>query len=845
MTDPVANRRILVIDDNEAIHADFRKILAPERRGQELDALEADLFGATPAPKPVLAFTVDSATQGRQGLECIVKAQHEERPYALAFVDMRMPPGWDGMETTVHILAQDPNIQVVICTAYTDYSWEEMANQLGATDRVLILKKPFDNVEVIQLAQALSQKWNLARQAQSRMAILEHLVQMRVKELAASNTQLSELIRLSPVGIFARDQDGKVVTWNPASERILGWSADELVGRGLPGSMPGLVRSRPPDLPSDLATNAGNDGIDLTLPRKDGSTIDVTLYTAGLRDAEGGIAGCISILADITSRKQVEEELRRAKAIAESAAEAKSNFLATMSHEIRTPMNGVMGMAQLLLESRLDAEQKDFVETILSSGESLLTIINDILDFSKIDAGMLTLSPIPFDLPVAISSVVELLAPKAHAKGLELICRFAPELPMKLIGDAGRVRQVVTNLVGNAIKFTQRGHILVDVACARVADGVAAISVAVQDTGIGIPADRLERLFVKFSQADSSTTREYGGTGLGLAICKQLAELMGGTVTVTSHPGTGSTFTVRLPLAIDPSAQSGAAPADVAGLQVLVVETHSLTRRVFEEQLRAWGCVPRSASSAGEALATLQAARRDDPEALPVAIVDSGLVEPSASELAAAIRSDPLLAGTALLLLAAVGMRGDAKKAKDAGFDAYLGKPLRMEILRGALATLRADQMSGIPHGLVTRHSLSEAVPMAPASAVSGPRVLLVEDNMVNQQVALRLLERLGCRVVLACDGEEALRHAAGGGFDLIFMDYHLPGSDGVEITRQLRRREAGGRRVPIVAMSASVLDGDRQLFRDAGMDGFTAKPVQMAELRACLARWCPAAAPA
>ncbi|MBA3938397.1 MAG: PAS domain S-box protein, partial [Planctomycetes bacterium] len=618
-TDPLANRRILVIDDNANIHADYRKILVPPAVSADLAELEADLFGETAKTMQRPAFTVDAAQQGKEGHERVLTALRCGQPYALAFVDMRMPPGWDGMETALRILADDPDIQIVICTAYSDYSWDEMAQKLGATDRVLILKKPFDTIEVIQIAQALCRKWTLGLQAKQRVASLEAMVQERVRELAASNARLSTLIKVSPVGIFVLDQEGRVTSWNPAAERIFGWNGAEVIGQQLPASMPDhlrvLMRS------GEQAPVAGaRQGTDVHVKRKDGVGIEVATYSAALRSPTGDPDGWIVVVADITARKQIEGELRRAKIAAEAAATAKSEFLATMSHEIRTPMNGVMGMAELLLTTRLDAEQLDFTNIIHSSGEALLAIINDILDFSKVDAGMLSLEPIPFDLLTTVSSVIELLAARAESRGIELFYRFAPDLAQAVIGDAGRVRQIITNLVGNAVKFTLKGHVFVDVA--RAPGG--GVAIAVHDTGIGIPRDKLRLLFQKFTQADSSTTRRFGGTGLGLAISKQLAELMDGGIEVTSQPGVGSVFTATLPLPADPAPpRARTEPINLAGLKVVVADPNALSSRIVVEQLRSWGCEALPAVSAVEALAALRATAGGR----VVALIDTRLAE--------------------------------------------------------------------------------------------------------------------------------------------------------------------------------------------------------------------------
>jgi PAS domain S-box-containing protein len=844
-TDPLVNHRILVIDDNPSIHEDYRKILLPSHEAKALTDLEADLFGDSAKPavdRP--DFELTSAMQGQDGHRLALEALQAGKPFALAFIDMRMPPGWDGMETAMRILADDADIQVVICTAYSDYSWEEMSRRLGATDRVLILKKPFDNVEVTQLAMALCRKWSLSRIARNRMEILEGLVQKRVEELAASNSRLSTLIKVSPVGIFVLDRDGKVASWNPAAERIFGWSSDEVVGRQLPTSMPShlrvLMRAGTTQAPT-----SDREATDLHFKRKDGVGVEVATYTAALLNADGQPDGYIVVVADITARKQVEDELRRAKIAAEAATNAKSEFLATMSHEIRTPMNGVMGMAELLMTTRLDAEQRDYTQTIYKSGEALLAIINDILDFSKIEAGMMSIDPIPFDLQTAISSVVELLAPRAEAKGLELIYRFAPDLTSNVIGDAGRIRQIITNLVGNAVKFTLQGHVFVEVMLCSLQNGNPGIRIAVHDTGIGIPPDKQRHLFEKFTQADSSTTRQFGGTGLGLAISKQLAELMGGRITVESEAGRGSTFMLDLPHKVDPAPANRSVPiANLTGLQVLIAEPNPIIRRVIEEQLRSWGCrllVTESGAGAMEEIRSLgiEAATH------LACIIDAHLPDMDAFALAHCIHDLNGMGKVPLVLLTAMGQRGDSKKAIEAGFSAYLTKPVQMSDLRDALASLTCTE----PSALITRHSLAEArghissgsrrrmAVQAVTNLTNSPQVLVVEDNPVNGVIMQRTLERLGCQVTLATNGSQAVTLCLGNAYDVVFMDYHLPELDGVSATRIIRNRESG-RRTPILALTASVLEQDHKLFIDSGMDGVIAKPTRLEEIEAAVAKW-------
>ena len=736
--------RILLVDDNPAIHEDIKKVLQSPV-DDNLAAVEAELFGDALAPTtaagPDIRFEFQSAMQGQQALAMVEESIRNGQRFSMAFVDVRMPPGWNGIETIKRLWQVDPDLEVVICTAYSDYSWQEIVAELGYNDRFLILKKPFESVEVRQMAMTLTAKSTLRKAQANQLATLEQAVEER--------------------------------------------SAD----------------------------------------------------------------------------------LRAAKNCAEEGSRAKSEFLANMSHEIRTPLNGIVGMLELLATTQLDDTQRRYVRCAETSVDCLLSLINDILDFSKIEAGKIELDPTVFSLQMLLDDVAEMMATKAHAKGLEICCDLPEDLPALVTGDVGRLRQVVLNLVSNAVKFTEKGQVVLHaLAIETNADGIM-LRFEVRDTGIGIPEDRRNRLFKLFSQVDASTTRRFGGTGLGLALCKRLVELFGGEIGVdSSEAGSTFWFTARLKAA-EGRVDTGIVPTNLQQLRVLVVDDNATNLEITSTHIRRWGLACEVSDYAPSALLELKSAYREG-RPYGLAILDMQMPDMDGRELIHLIRDTPELVNLPLIMLTSIGEDIGREQLDAWRLSAYLNKPIRQSRLFDAVIDAschHAPTTSLIepnsPSVQSTSPELKLVTPttVAPTTVtpttvapISDHQILVAEDNEINQVVIRELLKRLGYICTLANNGAQAVELASSRNFDLVLMDCQMPVLDGFGAAGKIRECEAsqGGwsrrsGRLPVVALTANAIAGDREICLAAGMDDYLTKPIDRKVLVSILERWLPRVTPA
>ncbi len=656
-------------------------------------------------------------------------------------------------------------------------------------------------------------------------------------ELSESAARLRTVLYTVVDGIITIDMQGIVRAYNAAAEQLFGYTREEVIGQNVALLMPSPDREQHDDYLRRYLQTGEQRVIgsrrELVGQRKDGTTFPMELAVSEVQLEDRRLF--TGIIRDITARQQAEEALRQAKEAAEAATRAKSEFLANMSHEIRTPMNGILGMTELALDTDLTAEQRDYLEMVKVSADHLLAVINDILDFSKIEAGMLDLESIDFNLRENIDDIATTLAMRAHNKGLELACHVLADVPDTVVGDPHRLWQILINLIGNAIKFTEEGEVVVRVEQTwRTADELE-LHFAVVDTGIGIPSDKQDALFDAFSQVDSSTTRKYGGTGLGLAISSQLVDMMGGRFWVESEVGQGSTFhfTARFGVSTVPEKpQRVARLSTLRHLPVLVVDDNATNRHILKETLTNWRMRPTVVESGNAALEALeQAQHAGTPFAL--VLLDVMMPEMDGFTLAEQIIQDPALASSTLMMLSSADHRGDAARCRAMGLAAYLTKPIRQsDLLSAIMAAL----------GVASSDAAGEVPTPRTAAATHRPLCILVaEDSLVNQTLAVRLLERQGHTAVVASNGSEALAALEKQPFDVVLMDVQMPGMDGFEATEAIRVQEqATGAHIPIIAMTAHVMQGDRERCLEAGMDDYVSKPIHSEELFQTIARLVP-----
>jgi PAS domain S-box-containing protein len=660
---------------------------------------------------------------------------------------------------------------------------------------------------------------------------------------------LQTLINNVPDYIYVKDARHRFLVANAALAHRMGAATpDEVLGKDDFDFFPKEVAEKYASDEDDvMRSEHGIVNREEVTQDRAGNTIWHLTTEVPFRDVAGNALGLVGIGRNITARRAAQLELVEAKEAAEAANRAKSDFLANMSHEIRTPLNGVIGMTGVLLDMELTSETRDFVETIRQSGDALLTVINDILDFSKIEAGKLTLESSTFDLRQVIEEVAEMLASKAASNGIDLMVRYPPNAPRHFIGDAGRIRQIVTNLVGNAVKFTASGHVLIAVECEGKDELNSQMRVSVRDTGIGIPPERIASLFDKFTQVDSSTTRRYGGTGLGLAISKQLVELMGGSIHAESRLGEGSTFWIVLPMPIDTEPAPDSAPSvDLTGLRVLIVDDNEVNRRVVHEQISSWGMRNGSFASGKEALEAVRAAQASrDP--YQIVLTDYQMPEIDGTTLAARIKADAATKDTVVIMLTSVGQWQEVNGLNRDSIDAFLVKPVRHSQLLNTISNTWSKKLASAPSVPAESEYPSSiaALHSSVAKLADSPvRVLIAEDNAVNQKVALRMLERLGFRADVAANGREALQMATDLSYDVVFMDCQMPEMNGYEAAIEIRRRAGPSQRAQIIAMTADASKFCQERCTAAGMDGFIPKPVKLEHLKTTLAGIIPAVVP-
>ena len=775
---------ILMVDDNPSKRLALKAILSP------------------------LGHSIVEAETGLEALRCVMA-----QDFAVILLDVMMP-GMDGFETAALIRErwQSEMTPIIFITAHGKMDIRQPLYAEGAVDFI------FAPVAPEELRAKVSVFANLFIKAEALAA--------QASEVQTHADALRLLTDAAPIGIFQTDTADRYTYTNPRWSEITGVSATAAAGRTWRSILDADADGGPAGGPPGQAEPSQRFKL-----RAPGGDLRIVMVTSEpIPDVDGLPAGWVGTLADVTAEAGVEAAMAEARDQANEASRQKSDFLANMSHEIRTPMNGVIGMTELLLGTDLDARQRDYAQTVRNSGEALMTLLNDILDFSRVESGIIELEVMDFSPLAIVHDVVDLLARTAQNKGLELVPDAGSLLPATVSGDPGRVRQVLTNLIGNAIKFTEAGEVVVRVDASAVAGAGTLVRFEVEDTGEGIAAEKLEDIFNPFVQADSSTSREFGGTGLGLAICGRLVALMGGECGVRSTPGAGSTFwfTIRVATDADRGQATGPAPADedLAGLDVLVIDHSTAQRRVLSAYLSDWGMNVTAAASGEDAMALLRAAAVEG-RPFPVAVLDRWMPGMDGLQVVQAIAADDDLA-LGVVLMTGLGDGPDVALEREPGLRAGLSKPVHRDQLHKGL------------HVALGLHAEERAsAPMSPATVEANVgRLLLAEDNLINRKVAVAMLSAAGYSVDVVLNGSAAVEAAAQHPYDAILMDCHMPQLNGYEATAAIRMQEGPGRRTPIIAMTAGARLEDRDRCLAHGMDSYLAKPVSKDALLAQIARF-------
>jgi PAS domain S-box-containing protein len=800
-------------------------------------------------------YAVTIAEHGARALAIV-----HERPPTLILSDIAMPV-MDGY-AMCHAIKSDPALQhipIILLTALSDP--EEIIRGLHAkADNYLT--KPYDETTLVARIEHLLANQDLRKDTtlqfgvelffagkkhlinSGRRQILDLLLSTfedavqqnrelvkRTQALRASDESYRALLENTYSGFYRATSDGRFLEVNPAYVKMLGYdSREELLPVEIPSTLYRSTTEYEAFRTHLLAAGAVEDYTE-RLRRKDGNEIIVEANVRVVKDLEGAVRYFEGFVHDITERKQAKSDIQQAKTAAEAASQAKSQFLANMSHDIRTPMNGILGMVELALETELTAEQREYLSVVKGSADSLLRLLNDLLDFAQIDARKLDLEPVEFHLRDTISVAMKTLAMRAYSKDLELACRITPDVPDFVVGDPSRLRQVLANLVDNAIKFTERGEVVVEVE-KTLCEGVTgddiqsdtvSLHFSVRDTGIGIPAEQQRVIFEPFTQADSSTTRQYGGTGLGLALSSQLATLMGGRLWVDSRPGEGSTFHLLIRFGHGRDRGAATIPAELIpwhNAPILIVDDNATNRSILTETLSHWHLRPTAVDGGRAALAALAQAQRAG-KSYGLTLVDALMPDMDGLALVERLGYFSSVSGATIMMLTPARQQGDIARCQALGVAAWVTKPIAESSLLDAITT-----------ALDRSRSTAERPPWParPLVVMHQPRlhILLAEDNAVNQKLAVRLLEKRGHTLVVASTGKEALAAWKNERFDLILMDVQMPEMDGFEVTAAIRQAERlTGVHIPIVAMTAHAMSGDRQRCLEAGMDGYIPKPIQ------------------